>query len=116
MMPQVKAGKLRALAVGGLRRSPDYPDLPTVAEAGSLPGFEAVAWIGIAGPAGLSPAIVKRLNEALVKVNAAPAMRERLAAVGLTTVTGTPEDFGRYIRSEIVKWTKVAKDVGATID
>ena len=116
MMPQVKAGKLRALAVGGLRRSPEYPDIPTVAEAGRLPGFEAVAWIGVAGPAGLSPAIVRRLNEALVKVNAAPAMRERLAGVGLTAVTGTPEDFGGYIRSEITKWTKVAKDTGATID
>ena len=116
MMPQVKAGKLRALGVGGLKRSPEYPDIPTVAEAASLPGFEAVAWIGVAGPAGLPPAIVKRLNDALVKVNTAPAMRERLAGVGLTAVTGAPDDFGRYIRNEISKWSKVAKDVGATID
>lgn len=116
MMPQVKAGKLRALAVGGARRSPEYPDIPTVAEAGGLPGYEAVAWQGIAGPAGLPPAIVKRLNDAFVKIHAAPGMRERLAGVGLTVVGGTPEEFGRYIRSEITKWTKIAKDVGATID
>lgn len=116
MMPQVKAGRLRALAVGGARRSPEYPDIPTVAEAGNLPGYEAVAWQGIAGPAGLAPDIVKRLNDAFVKVHEAPGMRERLAGVGLTSVGGTPEEFGRYIRSEITKWTKVARDIGATID
>lgn len=116
MMPQVKAGKLRALAVGGARRSPEYPDIPTVAEAGNLSGYEAVAWQGMAGPAGLSPAIVKRLNEAFAKVQAAPEVRERLTGVGLTPVGGTPEEFGRYIKNEIAKWTKVAKDIGATID
>lgn len=116
MMPQVKAGKLRALAVGGARRSPEYPDLPTVAEAGGLPGYEAVAWQGIAGPAGLPPAVVKRLNDAFVKISAAPAIRERLTGAGLTVVGGTPDEFGGYIRSEIAKWTKVAKNVGATID
>jgi len=116
MMPQVKAGKLKALAVGGLKRSPEYPDIPTIAESGNLPGFEAVAWQGIAGPAGLPPAIVKRLNEAFLKSHEAPGMKEKLANVGLTSVGGTPEEFGRYIRSEIAKWSKVAKDIGATVD
>ena len=116
MMPQVKAGKLRALGVGGARRSAEYPELATVAEAGNLPGFEAVAWQGMAGPAGLPPAIVKRLNEAFTKVHSAPGMRERLAGAGLTPVGGTPEEFGRYVKTEITKWTKVAKDVGATVD
>jgi tripartite-type tricarboxylate transporter receptor subunit TctC len=116
MMPQVKAGKLRALAVGGLQRSPDYPDIPTIAESSNLPGFEAVAWQGIAGPAGLPPAVVKRLNEAFLKSHEAPGMKEKLANVGLTSVGGTPEEFGRYIRSEIAKWSKVAKDIGATVD
>ncbi|MCM2327977.1 MAG: tripartite tricarboxylate transporter substrate binding protein [Lysobacter sp.] len=116
MMPQVKAGKLRALAVGGLRRSPDYPDIPTIAEAGKLPGFEAVAWQGIAVPAATPPAIVKRLNEAFMKAHEAPGMKEKLVAAGLTPVGGTPEEFGRYIRSEIAKWSKVAKDIGATVD
>lgn len=116
MMPQVKAGKLRALAVGGSHRSPEYPDIPTVAEAARLPGYEAVAWQGIAGPAGLPPAIVSRLNEAFAKVQSIPEVRERLIAAGLTPVGGTPGDFGHYIKSEISKWTKVAKDVGVTVD
>ena len=116
MMPQVKAGKLRALAVGGLKRSPDYPDIPTIAEAGNLPGFEAVAWQGIAVPVATPPAIVNRLNQAFMKAHAAPGMKEKLIAAGLTPVGGTPEEFGRYIRSEIAKWSKVAKDIGATVD
>jgi len=116
MMPQVKAGKLRAFAVGGLKRSPEYPDIPTIAEAGNLPGFEAVAWQGIAVPVATPPAIVQRLNEAFMKAHAAPGMKEKLVAAGLTPVGGTPEEFGRYIRSEIAKWSKVAKDIGATVD
>jgi len=116
MMPQVKAGKLRALGVGGLQRSPEYPDIPTIAEAGNLPGFEMVAWQGMAGPAGLPPAIVARLNEAFNKVHALPGMREKLTTAGLTSVGGTPDEFGRYIKSEITKWTRIAKDVGATVD
>lgn len=116
MMPQVKAGKLRALAVGGAQRSPEYPDIPTVADAARLPGFEAVAWQGMAGPAGLSPAIVSRLNEAFAKVQSLPEVRERLTAVGLSPVGGTPGEFGQYMKSEIAKWSKVAKDVGVTVD
>ncbi|MCW5590851.1 MAG: tripartite tricarboxylate transporter substrate binding protein [Burkholderiales bacterium] len=116
MMPQVKAGKLRALGVGGRKRSPEYPDIPTIAEAGSLPGFEAVAWQGIAVPVATPPEIVKRLNEAFAKAQDNPAIREKLIAAGLTPVGGTPDEFGRYIRSEIAKWSKVAKDIGATVD
>ncbi|MBC7436808.1 MAG: tripartite tricarboxylate transporter substrate binding protein [Bdellovibrionales bacterium] len=116
MMPQVKAGKLRALAVGGKVRSPDYPDIPTVAEAGKLPGFEAVAWQGIAGPAGMPASVVKRLSDAFNKIQADPAMQAKLNAVGLTPVGGSPEKFGGYIKSEMGKWTKVAKDIGATAD
>ncbi len=116
MMPQVKAGKLRALAVGGALRSPAYPDLPTVAEAANLPGYEAAAWQGIVGPAGMPSAIVKRLNEAFRHVQDDPQVRRRLTAAGLTPVGGSPDEFGRYIRSELVKWTQVARDIGATID
>ena len=116
MMPQVKAGKLRALAVGGAQRSPEYPEIPTVADAAKLPGYEAVAWQGMAGPAGLSPAIVNRLNEAFAKVQSLPEVRARLIAVGLTPVGGTPGEFGQYMKSEIAKWSKVAKDVGVTVD
>ncbi len=116
MMPQVKAGKLRALGVGGLKRSPEYPDIPTIAEAGNLPGFEAVAWQGIAVPVATPPDVVKRLHDAFAKAQDNPAIREKLIAAGLTPVGGTADDFGRYIRSEIAKWSKVAKDIGATVD
>jgi tripartite-type tricarboxylate transporter receptor subunit TctC len=112
LMPHVKAGKLRALAVGSPKRSPVYPEISTFAEAG-LPGFEATAWQGLVGPAGLPSDVVRRLNEAFNKAMALPDVRERLLGGGLDPIGGTPEDFGRFIRSEIVKWSKIAKDVGA---
>ncbi len=115
LMPQVKAGKLRVLAVGSPRRSPNYPDVPTIAESG-LPGFEAGAWQGLAAPAGTPPDVVKRLNETLVKVMQMPDVRERLLGAGLEPVGGSPEDFAQFIKSEIAKWSKVAKDVGARAD
>ena len=115
LMPQVKAGKLRALAVGSLRRSPNYPEVPTIAESG-LPGFEAGAWQGLAAPAGTASDVVKRLNETLVKVMQMPDVKERLLGAGLEPVGGSPEDFAQFIKSEIAKWSKVAKDVGARAD
>jgi len=116
MLPQVRSGKLRALAVGGLVRSPELPDLPTVAEAAGLPRFEAAAWQGIAGPAALPPAIVRRVHEALESAHAAPGMKAKLAAAGLGVAGSTPEEFGQFIRSEIAKWTLVAKTNGITAD
>ena len=111
-MPHVKTGRLRALAVASPRRSTIYPELPTIAEAG-FPGYEATAWQGLVGPPGLPTDIVKRLNQTLAKVMAMPAVRERLLGGGLDPVPDTPEEFGRFIRSEITKWSKIAKDVGA---
>lgn len=116
MMPHVKAGKLRALGVAGAQRSTEHPDLPTIAEAGNIPGFEAVAWQGIAAPAGLSPVIVQRVNQALRAVQAQPEIQQRLVSAGFTVVGGSPEDFGRYIRDEIAKWTKVARDYKVTVE
>ena len=115
LMPHVKTGKLRALAVGSPKRSANYPDIPTFAEAGQV-GFEAIAWQGLVGPAGLPADVVKRINEAFNKAMAMPEVRERLVAGGLDPVGGTPEEFGRFIRSEIVRWSKIAKDVGAKPD
>jgi tripartite-type tricarboxylate transporter receptor subunit TctC len=112
LMPHVQSGKLRALAVATSKRSPNAPDLPTIAETG-LAGFDATAWQGLVGPAGMPPDVVKRLNEAFNKVMAMPAVREKLVGGGLEPVGGTPEQFGRFIGSEIAKWTKIAKDVGA---
>ena len=115
LMPQVKAGKLRVLGVGSARRSAIYPDIPTIAEAG-YPGYEAGAWQGLAGPAGLPPDIARRLNDTFAKVMAMPDVRERLIGAGLEPVGGSAEDFARFIRAEIAKWTKVAKEVGARAD
>jgi tripartite-type tricarboxylate transporter receptor subunit TctC len=112
LMPHVQSGKLRALAVATPRRSPNAADLPTIAETG-LAGFDATAWQGLVGPAGMPPDVVKRLNEAFNKVMAMPAVREKLVGGGLEPVGGTPEQFGSFIGSEIAKWTKIAKDVGA---
>ena len=115
LMPQVKAGKLRVLGVGSLRRSPNYPDVPTLAEAG-LPGFEAGAWQGLVAPAGTPPEVVRRLNETLTRVMELPDVREKLIGAGMEPVGGSPEDFGRFIRAEIAKWSKIAKEVGARAD
>ncbi len=112
LMPHVQSGKLRALAVATPKRSPNAPDLPTIAETG-LAGYDATAWQGLVGPAGMPPDVVKRLNEAFNKVMAVPAVREKLVGGGLEPVGGTPEQFGSFIGSEIAKWTKIAKDVGA---
>ncbi len=114
LMPHVLSGKLRALAVATAKRSSNAPDIPTIAE--TLPGFEATAWQGLAAPAGLAPDVTKKINDAVNKVMAMPAVREKLIAAGLAPVGGTPEQFSRFIDSEIIKWAKVAKDVGATAD
>ncbi len=115
LMPFVKDGKLRALAVASPQRSALYPDLPTIAESG-VPGFQATAWNGLAGPAGLPPDVVKRVHDAFAKVMAMPDVRKRLVAGGLDPVGDSPEAFGRFIRAEIATWTKVSRSVGAHVD
>jgi tripartite-type tricarboxylate transporter receptor subunit TctC len=112
LMPHVTAGKLRALAVATPKRSANAPDLPTIGESG-VPGYEATAWQGLVGPPGLPADVVKRLNEAFNSVQALPAVREKLLGGGLDPIGGTPDEFGRFIRAEIAKWSKIAKDVGA---
>ena len=112
LMPHVQTGKLRALAVATTKRSVNAPDIPTIAESG-LPGFDATAWQGLVGPAGMPADVVKRLNEAFNKVMATPAIRDKLVGGGLEPIGGTPQQFSRFIDSEISKWVKIAKDVGA---
>lgn len=116
LLPHIKAGKLKLLAVTSPRRLAEFPDTPTVEEAAQLPGFEISGWQGIAGPAGLPPGIVKRLNEAMNQIQASPAMRDKFRESGLIPVGGSPEDFQRYVQAEITKWSKVAKDIGAVVD
>lgn len=114
-LPQVKAGKLKAIAVTSAKRSVTTPELPTIAEAG-LPGFEAITWYGMAAPAGTPPAIVKKLNAEVVKLLHLPDVKERLLATGTEASGTTPEEFATYIKSETVKWAKVIKASGARAD
>ncbi len=112
VIPYIKAGRLRALAVTSAARSPTLPDLPTVAEA-ALPGFEATTWHGIVVPIKTADAIVARINADLNAVLSAPDTRERLGSQGIEPRPGTPAEFNKYLRSEIPKWTKVVRDSGA---
>ncbi len=110
-LPHVKTGRLRALAVTSLKRSPAAPDVPTVAESG-LPAFEVVQWFGVLGPAGLPPTIVGRLNGEIRKVLDSPDFRERMSSQGLDTAGSTPEAFAAFIKTEIAKWTKLFREAG----
>ena len=112
LMPHVQTGKLRAVAVATSKRSVNSPGLPTLAESG-LSGFEATAWQGLVGPAGMSADLVKKINDAFSQVMAMPAVRDKLLAGGLEPIGGSAQQFGRFIDSEISKWTKIVKDVGA---
>ena len=114
-VPNIKAGKLRALALVAPQRSPVLPDVPTATEAG-LPNFEVTTWYGILAPAGTPPPIVARLNAALVKIMHAPELKERLDALATDPVTSTPEEFAGLIRSEIVKWREVVRQAGLKAD
>ncbi|WER47667.1 tripartite tricarboxylate transporter substrate binding protein [Cupriavidus sp. WKF15] len=111
----IKAGKLRPLAVTTKVRSPVLPDVPTLAESG-LPGFEFVAWHGIAVPAATPRDIVLKLNGAINAAFKDPEFRKRWEAIGTPVVGGTPEAFGALIRSETTRLGKVVRDTGATVD
>ena len=115
VIPYMKAGRLRALAVTTAQRSPSVPELPTVAEAG-LPGFEATTWHGVVVPAATPAAVVQQLNRDINAVLKEKDLSERLAGLGAEVLTGTPRDFADYIAREIPKWTKVVKDSGAKAD
>jgi tripartite-type tricarboxylate transporter receptor subunit TctC len=110
-LPYVQAGRLRAIDVGGAQRSPLFPSVPTVAEAG-LPGFASEDWQGILAPARTPADIVARLNADLVRVLANPDVKAKLAAVGFDAKTSTPQWFAEFIQAETAKWAKVLKQSG----
>lgn len=110
--PQVKAGKMRLLAVASTKRSPFAPDVPTVAETG-LPPFESGSWSGLLAPAGTPPAIIQRLNAETKRGADTKEMRDVMATQGGEVVWGTPEEFGRLIADEAVKWSKAVALSGA---
>ena len=111
LLPHVKGGKLRALAVTSAKRSPGVPDLPTIAEV-AVPGYEVTSWNGFLVPAGTPAAAIKRLNASFNKVLADPAMRERLIQMGYEPVGGAPELFSKHIAEETKKWGPVIKGSG----
>jgi tripartite-type tricarboxylate transporter receptor subunit TctC len=112
---QIKAGKVRALAVTTAKRTELAPELPTIAESG-LAGFDINTWFGLFVPAGTPPAIVERLHGEFVKALQAPDVRSRMLALGAEPVGSTPAEFARYIRSEAVKYAKLVKTSGAKVD
>lgn len=114
-LPQVQAGKLRALAVASLERNPVYPTVPTIAESG-FPGFSAVSWFGLTTPAGTPKDVIQKLNEATTKAMNMPEMKQRLQAQGFVVVAGTPQQFSEFVQAEIVKWSKAAQVSGAQVD
>jgi tripartite-type tricarboxylate transporter receptor subunit TctC len=115
LVPHVRSGRMRPLAVTSARRSELLPELPTVAEAG-VPGYEAIGWFGVLVPAGTPAAIVERLNGAMLKGLAAPDARQRLSAFGGDVAAGSPEQFAAHIRTEAAKWGKLIKAIGLKAD
>ena len=107
-LPQMKAGRLIALATTGLKRSSLAPEIPTVAEAG-YPGFEADTWYGMLAPAKVPPALVNQANAAVTKMLTQPDFKERLAHEGAQPAGGTPAQFAAHIKSEIEKWAKIVR-------
>jgi tripartite-type tricarboxylate transporter receptor subunit TctC len=112
VLPHVKTGKLIPLAVTSSKRNPAMPDVPTVEESG-LPGYQSAAWYGIIAPAGTPKEIVKKLNNASVNAINSPDVSERIAAAGGTPITNSPDEFARFVLSEIPRWAKFIKQSGA---
>ncbi len=115
LLPLVKAGKVRALAVASRERSPVAPEVPTAAEAG-FPGYEVDIWYGVVAPAGISREVVARLNAELQRAAGAADVRERLGAQGAVPAGGSAEAFGQLIRNELERWRKVVRASGARVD
>jgi len=115
LIPHGKSGKLRLLAVTSAKRAAALPELPTIAES-ALPDYEVSGWYGVLAPAATPPETVSLLNAAIVKVLFLPDVRSQLATMGLEVSTGTPAEFGAYIKSEIAKWAKVVRESGARAD
>jgi tripartite-type tricarboxylate transporter receptor subunit TctC len=110
-MPQVRAGRLRALGVTSTKRIANAPEIPTIAEAG-VPGYESLQWYGLLAPTGTPPDILARLHKEAVAALRLPDVVTRLTNDGAEVVAGTPEEFGAFIRAETGKWAKVAKAAG----
>jgi tripartite-type tricarboxylate transporter receptor subunit TctC len=117
-IPQMNAGRVRALAVTSAKRSPYVPEVPTMDESG-VPGYNEAGsdlWFGIVGPAGIPKPIVQKLNEKLVEALRSPDMRQRIRIQAFDLWTSTPEEFTRVLKSDYAKWGKIVRAAGARID
>ncbi|MDW5444513.1 tripartite tricarboxylate transporter substrate binding protein [Polaromonas sp. SM01] len=114
-LPQARAGKIKALAVTGLKRSPLAPELPTVAESG-LPGFEGVTWFGFVAPAATPPEVLARLATELGRALQSQDVQDKLAAQGAEAASGRPDDLARLMREDAVKWGRVIRDAGVKFE
>lgn len=111
-IPQIKAGKLRALAVTSAQRQPQVPEIPTVAESG-LPGYESIVWNGLVGPAGLPAEVVGKLSSAVQEIAREPAFRQSLEDIGSVTIGDTAEHFNAFLGTELTRWGQVVQVAGA---
>ena len=112
----IRAGKLKPLAVTSAKRSPLFPELPTIAEAGDLPGYEATSWFGVVVPAKTPKDIVDKISAEVIKAVKSQSVKEKFSAMGANPVGNTNDQFSDYIKNEIAKWTKVVKDSGAKVE
>jgi len=115
VLPHVLSGKVKALAVTGLKRAAVLPDVPTLDESG-LPGFEASLWLAVVAPAKTPPAIVERMNRELRAVLAEPDVIDALKNQGIAAVSSTPDELRARIERDIAKWKKLAQDAGITME
>jgi tripartite-type tricarboxylate transporter receptor subunit TctC len=115
VLPHVKAGRLRALAVTGPAPTPLVPGIPTVAESG-VPGFAMTSWWGILGPAGIQQPVVTRLNTELGKILQSQDVKDRFATLGVDATTSTPAEFGAFIKTEVAKYAKLIQQVGVKVE
>lgn len=114
-VPHIRAGKMKPIAVTGLRRHPLLPDVPTFEELG-YKGFDGVQWYGIVGPAGMPAAVTRKLNDEINKAIGTPELQKRLSGEALDVMPMSPEQFGRFMQADIAKWAKLAKDRNITLD
>jgi tripartite-type tricarboxylate transporter receptor subunit TctC len=115
VVPHIKDGKLRALAVADGKRSPLLPDVPTLTEAG-VSGHDYGFWIGLVAPGGTPTEIVKQLNQQIARIVSSPDVRERLTTLGFRPIGSTPDEFKAHLKEETALWSKVVRDTGIKID
>jgi len=114
-LPQMRAGRIRGLAVSTAKRSVFAPELPTVAEAG-LPGFEVFGWNGLLAPAGTPGPVIAKLHDEIIRALKLPEVKERIATFGFDPVGNSPEEFAEFVKADIAQWAKVVKESGARVD